>query len=119
MKGDFKNASESFKRRNPHLFGAVGGLQDSIPKPDPIPALDQKSKACKRSARGVVIGVHIISVRKRILDSDNMQAGSKGLRDAIAETLGCDDADARLQWEYHQIKTTGREGTIVNIQQLT
>ncbi len=113
-----KNLSPAAKLRNPDIFGVVGAIQDSIPKPDQIPALDQGKKACERSPRGLGFCVQIISMRSRLLDFVNLAGGSKGIQDAIAISLGIDDADIRVRWEFHQIKTTGREGTIVNIQQL-
>ncbi len=113
-----KNLSPAAKLRNPDIFGAVGGLQNPIPKPDPIPALDKGKKTHRRSTRCVALSVLIVSVRRRTIDYANLVGGCKGLQDAIAKTLGVDDADPCVEWEFRQIKTTGREGTIVNIQEL-
>ncbi|MCZ7635727.1 MAG: hypothetical protein M5U12_06595, partial [Verrucomicrobia bacterium] len=48
-------------------------------------------------------------------DGDNLIAGCKHLRDAIAAWLGVDDADAQVAWEYAQIATRGIEGVAVSI----
>lgn len=61
-----------------------------------------------------ILPVKIISFRSRILDSDNYISGCKGLRDAIAKSLGMDDSDRFIQWHYHQI--IGKpHGTLVMI----
>lgn len=107
--------SEATRARNPALFGAVGAVSDQVTESDQIPALDHRPKARSGSARSLVT-VHIISVRRKLLDSDNCQAGAKGLRDAIAQSLGLDDNSPAIEWEYSQAKTSGRQGTIVHIQ---
>ena len=48
--------------------------------------------------------VTIIRHGKRLMDGDNLQAASKGLRDGIADRLGVDDADPRVTWRYIQDK---------------
>lgn len=116
---DFANALPSFKRRNPHFFGPVGGLQHSQPQQNPIPALEPKPKARNSRARRAVLGVEIISCRKGSLDEVNLcGGGGKAIQDAIAKELGVDDADPIVRWSFHQIKTDGRPGTIVKIQEL-
>lgn len=39
----------------------------------------------------------------------------KPLTDAIAASLGVDDADPRLSWEYGQQQTRGEEGVFVKV----
>lgn len=39
---------------------------------------------------------------KRVLDSDNLQGSMKASRDAVADWLGCNDADPRIEWKYAQ-----------------
>lgn len=108
------NPSEAFKKRNPHLYaGAVAPLQGAQRKPNPAPALDSRPRLQKPRRPCVV--VRIISCRHHALDGDNLIAGAKSLRDVIAVSLAVDDADPRITWEYHQIKTQGPEGTIVSI----
>lgn len=47
--------------------------------------------------------VELIRVGKRKLDGDNLQNSAKALRDGIADRLGADDADPRIEWKYDQI----------------
>jgi hypothetical protein len=99
--------------------GAVAGLQNPKPEQRTVSALDRRHAPQKRGARPMGCCITIISVRRRLLDSDNLAGGSKGLRDAIADSLGLDDGDRRLRWQYQQIECArGREGTIVMIEQL-
>ena len=111
MNPDFQNASESFKRLNAHLFRALPPAQ---PKRDgrrnPTPANAPQA----RSARSVVVS--LVGHRRRKLDDDNFVGACKHLRDAIAASLGLDDGDPRLRWEYGQHETRGAEGVSVTIQ---
>jgi hypothetical protein len=66
------------------------------------------------SPRRVVIS--FVCFRTRTCDDDNLQFGCKWLRDAIATSLGIDDGDKRLRWQYQQLKTDGPEGVTVTIQ---
>lgn len=47
--------------------------------------------------------VEIIRCGKKLMDGDNLQIASKSLRDGIADQLGVDDADPRIDWVYSQI----------------
>ena len=113
MKPDFSHASETFKRLNPHLFGAVGGLGATKRECHTPQALDGCSPPCQASPQSLV--VCIVGFRRRILDDDNFCAGCKPLRDAIAFSLGRDDGDPSLTWEYAQVRTEGRQGVAVAI----
>lgn len=46
--------------------------------------------------------VELIRVAPRRLDGDNLQNAFKGLRDGVADRLGVDDADPRVEWRYGQ-----------------
>lgn len=102
----------------------VGPLQGSVGKQSPIPALDShpqgKRKGQSRVGRSSkpVARVHLIAFRHRILDSDNCQAGLKHLRDCVAASLGLDDSDKFIEWEYGQQQTRGEEGVIVMIERM-
>jgi hypothetical protein len=48
-----------------------------------------------------------IGVRK--LDGDNLQGGFKHVRDRIAQWIGIDDADPRIDWQYSQERGKPRE----------
>lgn len=91
----------------------VGGLLPTVTKPDPIPALDQGKKAHDKRSQSVALRIRIIRVGARTMDSDeNLPFAYKGLKDAIAESLGVDDNDKRIEWRYEQI--IGKpHGTIV------
>ena len=107
--------NELIKRR-PHLVG-VGGLQNPVRKPAPLQTLDHRAQSSPKGKTSFS-GCHvtIVSLRRRIVDDDNLIAGAKALRDAIAEHLGIDDS--KINWEYLQLKTSGDEGTIVKITSL-
>lgn len=46
--------------------------------------------------------VTITRVGKRKLDSDNLAISAKHVRDGIADRLGMDDGDPRIEWRYQQ-----------------
>ena len=110
---DFKHASESFKRRNPLLFG-VAGLSAAQPKCGGRHGAAGAAATQTRSQDRVVVS--LVVFRRTPLDDDNLTGGLKWLRDAIAKSLGIDDGDKRIQFEYGQIVTRGREGTAVKIE---
>ena len=59
--------------------------------------------------------VTLIAVRQKRLDDDNLAGGFKALRDAIADSLGIDDGDERIEWIYRQQVGPKPHGTIVMI----
>lgn len=109
------NVSESTKRLNPELFG-VGRPQVNQSQPTVVPPLASSAQPRKGRKSTMVVCVHIISFCRRLLDEDNSIAGAKFLRDAIAKSLGCSDADPRITWNYSQIKTKGQQGVAVKIE---
>ena len=115
------HVSDAVKRRNPHLYGPVAGLQYPKRQPTQAPALDKATRRRPggqgRSDRGHHRPeVTIVSYRRRLItDADNLIAGAKPLRDAVARWLGIDDADDNVQWDYRQVQTRSREGTAVMI----
>lgn len=51
------------------------------------------------------------------LDDDNLPGACKGIRDGIADRLGIDDRDKRVQWRYSQEKCKrGEFGVRVRIE---
>lgn len=48
--------------------------------------------------------VTLTRLAARKLDSDNLAAAMKAVRDGVADALGLDDGDARLTWRYAQDK---------------
>lgn len=121
MKNEFSNASEAFKRLNPHL-GAVAPV---VRKPDSRSTLVGKSSDDQGRARRMAKGsrpkfrVGIVAFRDReAIDSDNNTAGCKPLRDAIAASLFLDDHDSQIRWEHGQMETRGEEGCLVRIERI-
>ena len=104
--------SETFRRLNPHIFG-LGGLPSAVAKPErqgqPAPAHGLEAQGARR------VVVSLVCFRRRLCDDDNLVAGCKHLRDAIAASLGLDDGDAKLRWEYSQTRTDGPQGVAVRI----
>lgn len=111
------HVQERIKRENPGLFGTgVRPVPPSQPQPDgrghAAPAHPpQTGRPCR-------VVVSLIGLRKRTLDDDNFVGACKHLRDAIAASLGLDDGDKRLTWQYQQLQTKGREGVLVQIEVL-
>lgn len=110
--------SKSFKLLNPLV-----GLQNPERQQADRPALvkedtREKQSANESSGGSLKFSVIIISMRHRLLDGDNLQTGAKYLRDAIAELIGLDDADKFIRWEYHQLVSVDKEGTIVIVDKL-
>lgn len=107
---------------NPGVFNPVGGLQN--PKPESNSGGTDAGTVRRQARRKIGMAggsgqgrvlVTIVSYRRKLLDGDNLQGGAKSLRDAIADTIGMDDADPRLKFEYAQVITTGKCGTAVKI----
>lgn len=106
-------------RQDPANFsqaGIVGPLQKQKPESHPLPALDYSTKGRRRREKRMVIVCTLVSFRHRLLDSDNLEGSFKGLRDAIARSIGVDDGDRRFRWECRQVETAGQEGTLVTIE---
>lgn len=112
---DFPNHVQAQIRRQLADSGGAPVLP-TVAKPVRLsPAARADSPQAGRPRRVVV---SIISLRRRTLDDDNWIGGCKHLRDAIAASLGVDDGDNRIRWQYLQIKSAGRPATIVIIERL-
>lgn len=48
--------------------------------------------------------VTLTRVAPRALDDDNLRAALKSCRDGVADRLGIDDRDPRVEWRYGQAK---------------
>lgn len=46
--------------------------------------------------------VTLTRIAPRRLDGDNLQRSLKAVRDGVADALGVDDGDERLEWRYEQ-----------------
>jgi hypothetical protein len=112
------NVSESTRRRNPHLYPPVGGVVAGQPKHSQVSALEQIIQKRKKGKGGVEVVVTLITCRRRECDDDGNVAALKPLRDAIASSLGIDDGDGRIRFEYGQCETRAERGVIVKIEKL-
>lgn len=128
-----QNVSESTKRRNPHLYTAVGPIQGAVREQAPEDALDTATKReaqCKNrirsrtSRKGLRFRVTLCAFQRILQDSDRAIGGLTDLRDVIADWLLPDvsqrmrDSDKLIQWEYAAIQTRGEEGVAVRIERL-
>lgn len=86
------------------------GGEGSVEKPK-----GQRARRSRVYARDVGVRVTLVAVRQKRLDDDNLAGGFKALRDAIAESLGIDDGDERVEWIYRQQVGPKPHGTIVMI----
>lgn len=67
-------------------------------------------------AKGGACCVVLIRIAPRPLDTDNLLAALKAVRDGLADGLGRTDADSRVLWLYDQQRRAPREyGLIVGI----
>ena len=111
---NFPHASKTFKALNPEYFRAdLGAVSPAQPQPAGYRPAPRAHPPQGRRPRRLV--VCLVSFRRRLLDDDNHVGACKYLRDAIAATIGLDDADPRLRFEYAQCRTTGPEGVLVKI----
>jgi hypothetical protein len=117
--------SEATRKRNPHLYPAAAGMgavAADRAEPAPLRPLVQGKQERKARKRGVGGRAHlrvcIVQFRRRTLDPDAVAAACKPLTDAVATSLGVDDADPRVEWEWSQVKTAGEEGVLVKITEI-
>jgi len=72
-----------------------------------------KRAATQRSIARMLVGqaiggrnlpaiVTLTRIAPRELDGDNLQRACKAVRDGVADALGCDDRDPRINWQYAQ-----------------
>lgn len=112
-----KHVQEKIKRDNPSAFGVLGAVETNQPKPALSPALGSGHAEQSGGEKRIAVRVIFIASLFRPIDHDNLVAAFKWLRDGVAEQLGVDDADERLNFDYHQIKAYRKadEGVIVDI----
>lgn len=115
LKSLFPNASKAFIAANPHLYH-LDAIPAKVAKPIVAPALDRRDAKLKEGKDGVAVRVAIVALRKRLCDKDGNIGSFKPVQDAIADSLGIDDGDPRISWEYGQQQTNGQEGLIVKIE---
>lgn len=126
-----ENADGSWSKR-----GVVAGLCPAQPERDPQCSVkgsvqnesagaggvgQRASRRASLSVRrncGPVVAVTFVVFVRRLRDDDNLIGGLKVLRDAVAFSLGVDDADPRVLWQCRQIETRGRVGMLVRIEEI-
>lgn len=96
---------------------SVGTVGDNQLQQDSRPSLVKASRTRKTRKGRLAFRITIIAVGPELLDDDNCATGSKALRDAIATSLGVDDGDGRIRFEYGSVYTAGQPGCIVHIQE--
>ncbi len=64
-----------------------------------------------------MLRVSLVAFRRNLLDRDAVSFQFKPLTDAVAATLGVDDDDPRVEWEWGQVKTDGEEGVVVKVEE--
>lgn|GEM_PF-5167267 len=109
--------SESFRAKNPHLFPLAGVR---TPKPKSNERGEGEDRRVEASASSVRRCVVLTTYRPRLLDShDNARQALKPIVDALVEKLGfSNDADERITYEYHQIKSNTIQGTHILIKEI-
>lgn len=99
------------------MYGGLGAVGPTVREPSAPNALVQGSRPQRSRESRLEIIVTIIVCRRRLMDDDNSQSGGvKALRDAIAASLGIDDGDKRIRFQYAQAQTVGEQGCIVKIE---
>lgn len=97
----------------------MGKLETRRAKLPAVQALVRSVQKPAGGTQGMGFRITCIALRKRLLDAHDAVAYSfKPLTDAIAESVGLDDADPRISWQYGQQQTKGSEGVIVIIEEL-
>jgi len=104
---------ERIRQSSPDAFRKVEARR---PEQAAVSALDGGIKERKASKGGVAVRVTMVACRHRLTDDDALAYSCKPLRDAISNSLGLDDADARIKFEYGQLRTDGEQGVIVKIE---
>lgn len=56
------------------------------------------------------LAVTLTRIAPRKLDGDNLQRACKAVRDGVADALGVDDGDERIEWRYEQRPARDGEG---------
>jgi hypothetical protein len=108
--------STSFRKLNAGLFDPVRAVSPAVAKPDHKREVARQDQA-QAGGKGRVV-FSLIALRRRPLDADNNAASFKHFQDAIAESLGFDDGDERVTWQYQQMHTFGKEGVIVHVERI-
>ena len=108
--------NETTRRLNPHIYGRpLGPVEARQPEPALAPALDGRRVKRQEGKGGVAFRVAFTAYVRTLLDDDNLTGACKPVRDGVAASLGIDDGDGRIAFEYGQQQTKGPEGVTVRI----
>lgn len=55
------------------------------------------------------VKVTLTRIAPRVMDTDNLAAGFKGIRDGVADFLRIDDGSDRVTWDYRQMRGAPKE----------
>lgn len=113
-----QDAKQNAKQLSKHASNSLRPLEAAGPKRSKTQILDATRLQREKRKGRVGVVVMLIAVRKRDADDDNNIASLKPLRDAIADSLGLDDGDSRIRWEYGQCESRGTEGVMAKIERL-
>lgn len=116
QKGFVRQTDGSWSKPSASLGNSVRPMAASQPKPVAARSLESGKPKRERRQGRVELVVTLVTCRKRELDDDGNVAALKPLRDAIADSLGFDDGDKRIRWEYGQIESRGQHGVLVKIE---
>ena len=111
-----QDARQNAKQLTKHAPDPLRPLETGMPERSQRPALERPRPQREKRKGRVAVVVSIIACRARETDEDNFIAGTKWLKDSIAASLGLDDGDKRIRWEYGQAETRGEQGVIVKVQ---
>lgn len=64
------------------------------------------------SKMGLPMIVTLTRIAPRALDDDNLRSALKSVRDGVADRLGVDDRDPRVEWAYSQRKGIPKEQAV-------
>jgi hypothetical protein len=118
-----RDLQPAIRRRIRDQLAADAATVHPVAADSPQPALPcplvRRVQKCQKGRGGLEILVTLIACRRRFHDDDSNVIEFKALRDAIAESLGLDDADRRIRFEYGQTETRGRQGVIIRIEMVS
>lgn len=124
---DYGSLAASLRRRGwtkgadgswsaPRRGAGVGAVEAGRTEQAPARALDNGRTKRVGGSSGVAARVVLVAYRRRLLDRDAVAFACKPLTDAVASTLGVDDDDPRVEWEWRQVQTDGAEGVAVRVE---
>lgn len=106
---------ERIRRENPDVFRP---LVAEVAQPASSPPLDGCSAQRQGRKSKLAVRVTLVTLRRRVCDDDNDASALKPVRDAIARSIGLDDGDPRIKFEYGAARTDGQTGVMVKIEQI-